>query len=51
MSRETMINILSKARPDIPNDFWQGWTDEELMSQVELVKLWMTQHAREAAFA
>lgn len=51
MSRETMIKILGKARPDIPSDFWKTWTDDELMSQVDLVKLWMTQHAREAAFA
>lgn len=47
MSRQSMINLLIKARPDVPKDFWSVWTDDELTSQVNLVKLWMTQHARE----
>lgn len=51
MTRETMINILSKARPDISKDFWEGWEDDELANQVNLVKLWMKQHASEMAFA
>ncbi|MDT2604958.1 hypothetical protein [Enterococcus dongliensis] len=51
MKRETMIKILTKARPDIPKDFWDAWTDDELSLQVGLVKTWMTQHAVDAAFA
>ncbi|MDT2597661.1 hypothetical protein [Enterococcus dongliensis] len=51
MKRETMIKILTKARPDIPSDFWISWTDDELSLQVGLVKNWMTQHAVDAAFA
>lgn len=51
MTRETMIKILSKARPDIPSDFWSGLTDYEISLQVGLVKTWMTQHAVDAAFA
>ncbi|MGX7133121.1 hypothetical protein [Enterococcus songbeiensis] len=51
MARETMIKILSKARPDIPGDFWESWADDELANQVNLVKLWMKQHASEMAFA
>ena len=51
MTRESMIKILCKARPDVPKDFWNVWTDDELINQVKLVKIWMDQHAREAAFA
>lgn len=51
MTRETMIEILCKARPDIPKDFWSVWTDNELLNQVNLVKIWMEQHAHEACFA
>lgn len=51
MSKETMIKILTKARPDIPSDFWTDWSDDDLLSQVNLVKLWMKQHAIESAFA
>lgn len=47
MSRQSMINLLIKARPDVPKDFWSIWTDDELTFQVQLVKLWMNQHARE----
>lgn len=51
MTRNTMIKILSKARPDIPSDFWNDWTDDELSLQVGLVKSWMTQHAVDVSFA
>lgn len=51
MTRQDMINILSKARPDVPKTFWSGWADDDIRLQVELVKNWMKQHAYEAAFA
>ncbi|MDM8212818.1 hypothetical protein QUW13_02875 [Enterococcus hirae] len=50
MSRKTMIEILSEARCDIPKYFWDSWSDEELALQVNLVKIWMCQHAQDATF-
>jgi hypothetical protein len=50
MSRKTMIEILSEARCDIPKSFWDSWSDEELALQINLVKIWMCQHAQDAIF-